>query len=233
MTNQEISSTKILRGGNAHEKEYAVAVDHPVTEEFLKQMCEGVRIEDLDVTTKPCRAWKTGSHTFHIVLTQGIKPTDPPDVPCARLSCDESETRAYHEHPAGYIKAREYRGADGKELSDLMKLVEGSDESSGERSCEDRKTGGSGKSGRKNSPLRISGKEERQETVCKMVRESRSRKRAEPERSGEMSARTAKRSRKRSPASPESWKPGVRRSARSIKYGRQDQEDEGADPASL
>ena len=22
------------------------------------------------MTTKPCRAWKTGSHTFHIVLTQ-------------------------------------------------------------------------------------------------------------------------------------------------------------------
>ena len=72
MTNQGDIVNKILRGGNAHEKEYAVAVDHPVTEEFLKQMCEGVRIEDLDVTTKPCRAWKTGSHTFHIVLTQGL-----------------------------------------------------------------------------------------------------------------------------------------------------------------
>ena len=72
MTNQGDIVNKILRGGNAHEKEYAVAVNHPVTEEFLKQMCEGVRIEDLDVTTKPCRAWKTGSHTFHIVLTQGL-----------------------------------------------------------------------------------------------------------------------------------------------------------------
>ena len=72
MTNQGDIVNKILRGGNAHEKEYAVAVNHPVTEEFLNQMCEGVRIEDLDVTTKPCRAWKTGSHTFHIVLTQGL-----------------------------------------------------------------------------------------------------------------------------------------------------------------
>ena len=72
MTNQGDIVNKILRGGNAHEKEYAVAVNHPVTEEFLKQMGEGVRIEDLDVTTKPCRAWKTGSHTFHIVLTQGL-----------------------------------------------------------------------------------------------------------------------------------------------------------------
>ena len=72
MTNQGDIVNKILRGANAHENESAVAVDHPVTEEFLKQMCEGVRIEDLDVTTKPCRAWKTGSHTFHIVLTQGL-----------------------------------------------------------------------------------------------------------------------------------------------------------------
>ena len=40
MTNQGDIVNKILRGGNAHEKEYAVAVNHPVTEEFLKQMCE-------------------------------------------------------------------------------------------------------------------------------------------------------------------------------------------------
>ncbi len=88
-------------------------------------MCEGVRIEDLDVTTKPCRAWKTGSHTFHIVLTQGLN-RQIRRMPCARLSCDESETRAYHEHPAGYIKARGVPELTEKELSDLMKLVEGS-----------------------------------------------------------------------------------------------------------
>ena len=35
MTNQGDIVNKILRGGNAHEKEYAVAVNHPVTEEFL------------------------------------------------------------------------------------------------------------------------------------------------------------------------------------------------------
>ena len=72
MTNEGDIVNKILRGGNDHEKEYAVAVNKPVTEEFLKQMRAGVYIEDLDVTTKPCRAWQTGSHTFHIVLTQGL-----------------------------------------------------------------------------------------------------------------------------------------------------------------
>lgn len=72
MTNQGDIVNKILRGGNNHEKEYAVAVNKPVTEEFLKKMCEGVWLEDLAVLTKPCRAWQTGSHTFHIVLTQGL-----------------------------------------------------------------------------------------------------------------------------------------------------------------
>ena len=70
MTNQGDIVNKILPRWKCPRKEYAVAVNHPVTEEFLNQMCEGVWIEDLNVTTKPCRAWKTGSHTFHIVLTQ-------------------------------------------------------------------------------------------------------------------------------------------------------------------
>jgi len=72
MTNQGDIVNKILRGGNNHEKEYAVAVSKPVTEEFLEKMQKGVWIEDLKVTTKPCKAWQTGSHTFHIVLTQGL-----------------------------------------------------------------------------------------------------------------------------------------------------------------
>ena len=114
MTNQGDLVNKIMRSGNAHEKEYAVAVNHPVTEEFLKQMCEGVRIEDLDVTTKPCRAWKTGSHTFHIVLTQGLNRQIRRMCRCAGLSCNEFKARAYHESPAGYIKARRIPGTDGK-----------------------------------------------------------------------------------------------------------------------
>ena len=72
MTNQGDIVNKILRGGNNQEKEYAVAVNHPVTEEFLQKMREGVWIEDLAVKTKPCKAWKTGPYTFHIILTQGL-----------------------------------------------------------------------------------------------------------------------------------------------------------------
>lgn len=72
MTNQGDLVNKILRAGNHHEKEYAVAVTRPVTEELMKKLQEGVWLEELGVMTKPCRAWKTGTHTFHIVLTQGL-----------------------------------------------------------------------------------------------------------------------------------------------------------------
>ena len=125
MTNQGDIVNKILRGGNAHEKEYAVAVDHPVTEEFLKQMCEGVRIEDLDVTTKPCRAWKTGSHTFHIVLTQGLnrqirRMCRQAGLAVRRLQRVREHTLTLGDLPVGqwrYLTQQELRDLEGSEKS--------------------------------------------------------------------------------------------------------------------
>ena len=70
LTNTGEISDKILRGSNFHEKEYLVRVDKPVTDEFLEKMAGGVHI--LDTVTRPCRVWKTGKHTFKIVLTQGL-----------------------------------------------------------------------------------------------------------------------------------------------------------------
>lgn len=70
MTNRGELVNDILRGRYGHEKEYQVTVDHPVTEEFLKQMRGGVAI--LDTVTKPCTVTKTGSCSFQIILTQGL-----------------------------------------------------------------------------------------------------------------------------------------------------------------
>ena len=210
MTNQGDIVNKILRGGNAHEKEYAVAVDHPVTEEFLKQMCEGVRIEDLDVTTKPCRAWKTGSHTFHIVLTQGLNRQ-------IRRMC-----RALDYHvmnlkrvrimniQLGTLKRGEYRELTEKELSDLMKLVEGSTNLPAREAAKigklvdpakaAGKTARSGYQGKKNDrkPFVKNGERkpfEKKSGTGKVWRNVREDSEKKPE--------------KKAPASPESWKPGA------------------------
>jgi 23S rRNA pseudouridine2604 synthase len=61
---------EILRAENHHEKEYLVAVNKPVTEEFLASMARGVRIHGQ--MTKPCRTRKIAKFGFGIVLTQGL-----------------------------------------------------------------------------------------------------------------------------------------------------------------
>ncbi len=72
MTNQGDLVNRIMRGSNNHEKEYVVVVNKPLTADFIREMEAGVRLKELDVTTKPCRAWITGKREFHIILTQGL-----------------------------------------------------------------------------------------------------------------------------------------------------------------
>ncbi|MCM8531177.1 MAG: 23S rRNA pseudouridine(2604) synthase RluF [Lentisphaeraceae bacterium] len=70
MTNDGDIVNKILRAGNAHEKEYIVAVDKAINEEFIRKMSNGVPI--LDTVTKKCTVVKMGKNTFKIILTQGL-----------------------------------------------------------------------------------------------------------------------------------------------------------------
>jgi 23S rRNA pseudouridine2604 synthase len=70
LTNNGDIVNEILRVENAHEKEYIVTVDRPVTEIFLNGMASGVRI--LGTVTRPCKVTRVAPATFRIVLTQGL-----------------------------------------------------------------------------------------------------------------------------------------------------------------
>ena len=72
LTNNGDIVNEILRVENKHEKEYIVTVDRPVTADFLDGMAKGVRLPELETTTKPCRASRVGDRVFRIVLTQGL-----------------------------------------------------------------------------------------------------------------------------------------------------------------
>ena len=61
---------KILRASNNHEKEYIVTVDKPISQTFVERMSNGIPI--LDTVTKKCKVEKLDSHTFKIILTQGL-----------------------------------------------------------------------------------------------------------------------------------------------------------------
>lgn len=70
MTNQGDIVNRMMRSGNAHEKEYIVKVNRDITPAFLNAMEGGVPI--LDTVTRPCKMEKIGKRTFRIILTQGL-----------------------------------------------------------------------------------------------------------------------------------------------------------------
>lgn len=61
---------KILRAENAHDKEYIVTVNRPLTEMFIKKMANGIPI--LNTVTQPCKVTMQSKMVFNIVLTQGL-----------------------------------------------------------------------------------------------------------------------------------------------------------------
>jgi 23S rRNA pseudouridine2604 synthase len=70
LTNDGDIVNEVLRAEHNHEKEYLVAVDKPITQEFVEKMSAGVRLSD--ATTKPCKVERLGPKLFRIVLTQGL-----------------------------------------------------------------------------------------------------------------------------------------------------------------
>jgi 23S rRNA pseudouridine2604 synthase len=70
LTNNGDIVNEILRSENRHEKEYLVAVNKPVTDEFVVGMSRGVSIRGQ--MTKPCKVYKMGKFGFRIILTQGL-----------------------------------------------------------------------------------------------------------------------------------------------------------------
>ena len=70
LTNDGDIVNQILRVEGAHEKEYVVTVDRPVTGDFLRKMAGGVPI--LGTVTKRCKVQKQGKQGFRIILTQGL-----------------------------------------------------------------------------------------------------------------------------------------------------------------
>src|SRR5690606_31932783 len=70
LTNDGDIVNKILRAGNAHEKEYIVTVDKAFSDDFVRRMSAPIPI--LGTMTKPCKVRQISADTFNIILTQGL-----------------------------------------------------------------------------------------------------------------------------------------------------------------
>ena len=74
LTNNGSLCQKLLHPDFYHEKEYRVAVDKPVTQEFLQNMSAGVtyRVGSKTIKTLPCPVKRHNDSEFLITLTQGM-----------------------------------------------------------------------------------------------------------------------------------------------------------------
>jgi len=124
LTNDGDIVNKILRAGNNHEKEYIVRVNKPIDGYFTQRMSSGIRIKD--GMTNPCIVKKLNTHTFKIILTQGLNRQ-------IRRMCEALDfkvtslqrVRIMHIKLEG-IAPGKWRYLSEVELTKLMELVSGS-----------------------------------------------------------------------------------------------------------
>lgn len=115
---------KILRAENAHDKEYVVTVNRPLTEHFIKKMANGIPI--LNTVTKPCEVIMQSKMVFRIVLTQGLNRQ-------IRRMCEYlgyevvklKRTRIMSVRLAG-LKVGQWRDLTAEEMDQINLAVEGS-----------------------------------------------------------------------------------------------------------
>ncbi|WP_296244482.1 MULTISPECIES: 23S rRNA pseudouridine(2604) synthase RluF [unclassified Psychrobacter] len=115
---------KVLRAGNNHEKDYVVTVNKPITDSFIEGLAGGVPI--LGRMTKKCPVTKIAPTVFNITLVQGLNRQ-------IRRMCEHfgyevvklERTRIMNVSLKG-IPVGDWRDLTPKELSVLLKSIEGS-----------------------------------------------------------------------------------------------------------
>ena len=73
LTNDGMLKRRLERGEAGADKEYLVTVDRPVTDELLTGLAQGVRLNELGLTTRPCRTFavREDPSAFRIILKEG------------------------------------------------------------------------------------------------------------------------------------------------------------------
>ena len=115
---------KVLRAGNNHEKDYVVTVNKPITDSFIEGLAGGVPM--LGQMTKKCPVTKVSATVFNITLVQGLNRQ-------IRRMCEHfgyevvklERTRIMNVNLKG-LPVGDWRDLTPKELSDLLKSIEGS-----------------------------------------------------------------------------------------------------------
>lgn len=116
---------KILRVGNAHEKEYVVTVNKPITGNFVEKMSNGIPI--LGTVTKPCKVVLQSPLVFKIILTQGLNRQIR--RMCEYLGYDVVKLKRVRimSVKLGTLKVGQWRNLTEKEMATIREAIASSD----------------------------------------------------------------------------------------------------------
>jgi 23S rRNA pseudouridine2604 synthase len=122
LTNDGRITDRLLNPDHYHEKEYVVKVDRTISPGFLKNMAEGVVLDD-GYKTRECQVKKINDLTFSIVLTEGKKRQIR--RMCEKLERHVTELKRVRimNIALGELKTREYREIDGPEQLELLASI--------------------------------------------------------------------------------------------------------------
>ncbi|PKG37590.1 23S rRNA pseudouridine(2604) synthase RluF [Psychromonas sp. Urea-02u-13] len=115
---------KILRAENAHDKEYLVTVDKPLSERFVERMERGVPI--LDTITKPCTVKVQSRFVFSIVLTQGLNRQIRRMCEFLGYEVTELQRTRIMKVTLANLKPGQWRNLTAQEMQDINQAVSSS-----------------------------------------------------------------------------------------------------------
>ncbi len=122
LTNDGRVTDRLLNPDHFHKKEYMVKVDRTISPGFIKNMAEGVVLDD-GYKTRVCEVKKINDLAFSIVLTEGKKRQ-------IRRMCEKLERRVTELKRVrimnvrlGGLKTREYREIEGLEQLELLTSI--------------------------------------------------------------------------------------------------------------
>lgn len=122
MTNDGDLIDAMMRGAHHHEKEYIVRTRQAWTEEVLSRMRQGVYLEELDVTTRPCVIEQLDERTIRMVLTQGLNRQIRRMCRAQGYEVDFLKRTRVMNIGLGELRSGEYRELTEDELTSLYEL---------------------------------------------------------------------------------------------------------------
>ena len=115
---------KILRAENAHDKEYIVKVDKPISERFIERMSKGVPI--LGTITKPCIVKPESKFVFRIILTQGLNRQIRRMCEYLDYEVTELKRSRIMKVELGSLRPGQWRDLTASEMAEITTAVAGS-----------------------------------------------------------------------------------------------------------